>query len=446
MRSLFSGPGWPLAALFVLYPLWWALGFAAFAWIVFSVPMVVMLARRRPLKTPPWFGVWLAFLGVVAFGVLMVGVNAPNTLPLTSVANGYVVWGLRLMHYLSVTVVLLYAGNLTEKELPNLRLVKMLGVLFAVTVVGGVLGMLVPSVSYASPVELVLTSGPVDAIVPGTSLASNEFVRQLTHVSVAQSQELLGAPRPSAPFEFTNAWGNNFAVLLGWFLLAFVLMGSRRMRVAAFALLAVSVVPAIYSQNRGMWLGLALAVVYLVLRMTLLGRYRLVLGALVVTATLGVLVLAVPPLSSVVTGRIDTPHSNDIRASLARQSINAALNSPVVGYGTTRTTIGSERSATIGATVDCPKCGNRVIGSTGQFWLMLVSHGLLGTALYFVFLGQAVVRYWRNHTWLGIVGVQALVLTLFFAMFYSALVTPLAVAMLSFALLWRSSENSPAAP
>ena len=66
-RSLFSGPGWPLAALFVLYPLWWALGFAAFAWIAFSVPMVWMLARRRPFKTPPWFAVWLGFLGVVAW-------------------------------------------------------------------------------------------------------------------------------------------------------------------------------------------------------------------------------------------------------------------------------------------------------------------------------------------------------------------------------------------
>ena len=258
---------------------------------------------------------------------------------------------------------------------------------------------------------------------------------------MAQSQELLGAPRPSAPFEFTNSWGNNYAVLLGWFLLAFVLMGGRRTRVAAFVLLAISVVPAIYSQNRGMWLGLALAVVYLVVRMTLLGRYRLVLGSLVVTAALGIMVLAVPPLSSVVTGRIDTPHSNEIRASLARQSIAAALNSPVVGYGTTRTTIGSERSAAIGATDDCPKCGNRVIGSTGQLWMMLVSHGLLGTALYFLFLGHGIVRYWRDHTWLGIVGVQALVLTLFFGLFYTSLVTPLAVAMLSFGVLWRSSSS-----
>ncbi len=148
-----------------------------------------------------------------------------------------------------------------------------------------------------------------------------------------------------------------------------------------------------------------------------------------------------PPLSSVVVGRIDTPHSNEIRSSLARQSINAALNSPVVGYGTTRTTIGSERSATIGATVDCPKCGNRVIGSTGQLWLMLVSHGLVGTALYFLFFGQAVVRYWRHRTWLGIVGVQALVLTLFFCFLLRLSGLPLAVAMLSLAVLWRADRS-----
>ncbi len=267
--------------------MWWALGFAAFAWIAFSVPMVWMLARRRPFKTPPWFAVWLGFLGVVALGFLMVGVNAPDTLPLTSAGNGYVVWGFRLLHYLSITVVLLYAGNLTEQELPNLHLVRMLGVLFVSTVIGGLLGMLIPSIDYRSPVELFLTSGFVDTLVPGPSLVGNEFVLQLTHVSVAQSQELLGAPRPSAPFEFTNSWGNNYAVLLGWFLLAFVLAAGRRTRVFALVLLAASVVPAIYSQNRGMWLGLAVSAAYLVVRMTLLGRYRFVLGTLVVTAFLG---------------------------------------------------------------------------------------------------------------------------------------------------------------
>jgi hypothetical protein len=440
LAEMFRGPSWPLAALLVLYPLWWVLGLAGFAWMILAVPMIRTLRRRGHVRWPPWFAVWAAFLGIVALGVLTVGVEAPDTLAVTGGFERYLVWGLRLVNYVAVTVVLIYAGNLSEIELPRMRLVRMLGVLFVTTVAGGVVGMLVPHLEFATPVERLLSSGPVDALVPGPSLAKNYFVQQLTHLSVAQSQDILGAPRPSAPFEFANSWGNNYAVLIGWFVLAFVMAGSRRTRWTSFVILAISVVPVIYSQNRGMWIGLALLVPYLVVRLALLGRYRIALICAGSAVALGVFVAVVPALGGVITNRIATPHSDEIRSSLARQSIQAGLHSPVVGYGTTRNTIGSERSATIGSTVDCPKCGNRVIGSTGQLWFMLISHGIVGAALYVIFFGQAIVRYWRDSTWLGIVGVQAILLTLFFSLFYSALVSPLAIAMLSLAVLWRGAS------
>jgi hypothetical protein len=438
-RGLFRGPAKPLALLFVLYPLWWLLGFAAFAWLVFAVPMGVFLLQRRPLRFPPWFVVWLAFLAVVSLGIFTLGVQAPNTLPVGSVTNAFIVYALRLLDYLALTVILLYAGNLDEEELPSSKLVLMLGVLFGWTALGGLLGMALPHLEFDSPVQRILQSSVLDSLVPGPSLANNELVGQLTHVTVAQSQELLGAPRPSAPFEFTNSWGNNYAVLIGWFVIAFVLWGTRRRRFLALTLLAASVVPAVYSQNRGMWLGLVLVLGYLVVRLVLLGRYGLVLGALAATAGMALCVFLIPPLDAVITGRINNPHSNEIRGQLARQSWDAAVSSPIVGYGTTRQTIGSGRSAAIGRSAQCPQCGNRVIGSTGQLWLLLISNGLVGTALYLIFFAQAVVRYWRDHTWIGIVGVQALLLTLFFSLFYVALVSPLAVGILSLAVLWRRS-------
>ncbi len=439
LRAMFSGPSWPLAALLVLYPLWWLLGLAAFAWMLFAVPMLVALLRRGSVRFPPWFLVWVAFLGVVVLGGLTVGVSAPDTLPISGGGERYITFALRLLHYLSVTVILIYAGNLSERELPRMRLVRMLGVLFITTVAGGLVGMLAPRLEFASPMERLLGSGPVNLLVPGPSLGANQFVQQLTHVSFAQTQEILGTPRPSAPFEFANSWGTNYAMLLGWFVLAFVLAGTRRTRWIGMVLIALSVIPVIYSQNRGMWLGLMLVVPYLVVRLALLGRYRLVMACVALTLGFAGLVAVTPALGGVVTNRVATPHSDEIRSSLARQSIQAALNSPVVGYGTTRTTIGSERSAAIGATVDCPKCGNRVIGSTGQLWFLLISHGILGTSLYLLFFAQAVVRYWRDQSWLGIVGVQVLLLSLFFSLFYSALVSPLVIAMLSLAVLWRGA-------
>ena len=46
-------PGWPLTALLVLYPLWWALGMGTLAVFLLAVPMALQLWRRRPVLVPP---------------------------------------------------------------------------------------------------------------------------------------------------------------------------------------------------------------------------------------------------------------------------------------------------------------------------------------------------------------------------------------------------------
>jgi hypothetical protein len=49
--SLRLPTAWPLIALFVLYPLWWALGVSSFVFVIFAVPMLVQLRRRgRPAR------------------------------------------------------------------------------------------------------------------------------------------------------------------------------------------------------------------------------------------------------------------------------------------------------------------------------------------------------------------------------------------------------------
>ena len=177
---------WPLAALLLGYPLWWALGVAPLVWTIFAIPMTVQLYRRRPVRLPPMFWVWGLFLGLVAISVTMLNVTAPATIPVSSAGGNYVAYGIRLLNYLSVTVILVYIGNLTERELPRLRLVRWLGWVFVVTVVGGLAGTFFPHFGYDSPIK---------RFVPA-SLQGIDFVKQLTQsVTVAQDQE---APRLAA--------------------------------------------------------------------------------------------------------------------------------------------------------------------------------------------------------------------------------------------------------
>lgn len=75
---------WPLAALLLGYPLWWAMGIAPLVWTIFAIPMVVQLYRRRPVRLPPMFWVWGRFLALVQISLTMIDVNAPDTIPVSS--------------------------------------------------------------------------------------------------------------------------------------------------------------------------------------------------------------------------------------------------------------------------------------------------------------------------------------------------------------------------
>ena len=420
---------WPLAALLLGYPVWWALGIAPLVWTFFAIPMCVQMYRRRPVRLPPMFWVWGLFLALVVISGLMLNVKAPNTIPTSTGGGNYVAYAIRLLNYLSVTVVMVYIGNLTERELPRLRLIRWLGIVFVVTVVGGLAGTFAPHFGYDSPIK---------RFVPA-SLQGIDFVQQFTHIESAQVQAVLGFPRPSAPFEYANAWGNNYSMLLIWFVIGWLLYATDRRRVLALGIGAASVIPVVYSQNRGMWLGLVLGVLYVALRLALQRRFGVLLALGAAVSLAGALVV-LSPLQQVVTARIATPHSNDVRGSLSLDALSVGAHSPIIGYGSTRSTIGSNKSATIGKSPGCPKCGNRVIGSTGQLWLLLVAQGYVGALLYLLFLFQGVVRYWRDNSVVGIGGTLVLLLGLFYSLFYTSVVSPLAITMMGLALLWRNDQ------
>ncbi|NRQ34444.1 hypothetical protein HII36_21680 [Nonomuraea sp. NN258] len=420
-----TGPAWPIAALLLGYPLWWALGFGGLSVIGLAVPMAVILWRRRPIRVPPGFGLWLLLLAGYAISALMLAELPPGTYGQFG-AGRLLGYGMRLALYLALLTMVLYLGNLTERELPQLRLVRMLGVLFLTTVAGGLLGVLFPAFSFTSPVERLLPDW----------IGGHPFVQNLIHPTAAQTQKVLGfsLPRPEAPFEWANAWGSNVSVLLVWFVVGWWAYGGRRHKALVAAAVALAAVPIVYSLNRGLWIGLGLAVVYLIVRVG--GRTRLALCAGAAGAAVA---FALSPLAPLVAQRLDRPHSNDIRAFTVSATVAAASRSPVIGYGNTRNALGNHRTITTGKTGWCAECGHPPLGSDGQLWLLLITQGFTGAALYVAFFAGAIRRHWADRSPIGLGGVLVMSLVLLYMLVYDGLVTPLSLYLISFALLWRNS-------
>ncbi|GAA3018325.1 hypothetical protein [Streptosporangium longisporum] len=430
MRGL-RPAAWPIAAFLVGYPVWWALGFGGLCVVVVAPAMAAVLWRRRPIRAPRGFGLWLLLLAGYLISAVMLGEMPPGTYGEFGAGRliGYL---MRLVLYVSLLIMVLYLGNLTEEELPQLTLVRMLGALFVTTVAGGLLGVFAPRAAFTSPVELIL---------PGW-ISGNPFVQNLIHPTAAQTQWVLGhpSPRPEAPFEWANAWGGNLSVLLVWFVVGWWVYGGPRRRTAAVLLVAPAAIPVVYSLNRGLWIGLGVAAAYLLVRLG--GRARVVTCAILAA---GALVFALSPLRTMVAQRLESPHSNDIRGFTVTATVAAASTSPIIGYGNTRNARGNHRTITTGKTDWCVTCGHPPLGGDGHLWHLMITQGFTGAALYVAFFAGAVRRHWRDRSPIGMAGVLVMVLTLLYMFVYDGLVTPLSLYLVSFALLWRNSMASTAA-
>jgi len=430
---LARNPAWPITVLLVGYPLWWALGVADFMWIVLAVPMSArMLAWRihggRPLRVPHGFGIWLAFLLCAIAGAAVLSLTAPGTVP-SSVSDRVLSYANRTATYIGVTVLLLYAGNLSERELPLRRLAWMLGLVAIYATIGGVAGMLAPHLQWSSPLQLLLPH----------SAQSEPFVQAATHPGLAQVQNVLGSAkgRPKAPFDYTNTWGDCLTLLLPWLIVGWWQAGARRQRMIVAVTVAVACVPLLYSLNRGAWVGAAVSVVFIALRLSA-GRRRVLIGWLTLAVAVAAIVVLVTPAGGIVSARLAHGKSDNLRSGLSSLAVSDALASPVIGYGDTRKQRGSPKSIAVGPSAKCELCGEQEVGSNGQLWLLLVCNGILGAALYVAFFASGLWHFRRDGTLYGIVGSLALLLPFLYMFTYDALPAPLGFTMLAYALLWRN--------
>src|SRR5437763_269906 len=137
-------PAWPISALLIGWPLWWILGISVYTPVLLAIPITMTMYRwrasgRREIRVPPGFGIWLLFLMVSVISVAAVNLTAPDTVA-SPISNRVISWALRTASYGAVTAFLLYAGNLTERELPRRRLAWLLGLVGLYTVAGGLAG------------------------------------------------------------------------------------------------------------------------------------------------------------------------------------------------------------------------------------------------------------------------------------------------------------------
>ena len=167
--------------------------------------------------------------------------------------------------------------------------------------------------------------------------------------------------------------------------------------------LPVALVPAFLTLNRGMFIGLGAGLLYLGVRALLRGDVRLI-ASIGAVAALTWMVTLVIPVTDLITHRVENTDSTSDRADLYVQTVAAVLRSPLLGYGAPRfvdTTHASEP-----------------LGTQGQLWLIMYSHGIPALLLFLAFFA---VLAWRLSAavstpgrWLSAVPVIALVITPFY--------------------------------
>lgn len=372
-------PRWPLALLFGGYPVMWSLGLGTAALpLLTGICLLWLLRHRRRLLAPRGSGVWFAFLLWLVVSIGTIDLVAPGTIG-GGGAGAVLAFAFRAAMYLSATALMIYLASTTEREVPARLLVRSLGWLFFGAVVGGYLGLLLPTGGFTTPIEHLLPR----------SLGSNSFVRELVHPTFAQVQNVLGVgdARPSAPFTYTNEWGLMVGYLLPAFVVDRMVLGGRRERFWGAGVLLLSVVPIVLSLNRGLWLSLILGgaiAAFLVVRRR--PRLLLPLALAAVVAVGGVLL---SPFGSILEDRAASEHSLSARSFILQKAVQGSVASPIVGWGGPRQPEGNPDSRVSGESAACPKCSPPSVGTHGQLWLVLFSHGLVGVVLFFSFFGRA---------------------------------------------------------
>jgi polysaccharide biosynthesis protein PslJ len=408
-RRLLLPAGWPVLALFALFPLWWVLGLAALIWVLFAVPMLVwLLLRGSSVRVPKGFGLWLAFL----FWMLLSGTQLDESRRLYA-------FSYRALLYLSMTVMFVYVYNLPRSAMPARKLVLALTLFWGAVICYGFIALAAPNARFTTPAALLLPGG----------IAANPFVQDLFAAKLAQVQDFIGyeLPRPAAPFTYTNEWGGAVGLLTPMALAGLGMLRSYLARNVVRLLLVASLVPIVISSNRGLWVGLGAGLIYAAVRVALRGNARALFAILGFLALVAALV-TLTPLGHYVSDRLANQHSNERRESLGEQAIQGTLEAPLLGHG------GPRESQ---ETPNAPE-----IGTHGHVYLVAFSQGIPGLVFFFGWWLWALLKTSKGATGPPLWAHVVLVVGVLEFFYYDMMPTQLHLMMVVSALAWRELETA----
>lgn len=394
-------PAWPLGLPFLLYGFAWLAGLGDLIWPLCAAVMAVILTRTRGVRVPPGFGVWLLFVAWVLSSV--VAVDSVGRL---------IGFGYRVSLYLAATVIAIYAYNAVHSVCVR-YICGILVIFLAMMSIFGYLAAAFPLGTLQTPLSVILPGG-----LQQNPIVQDMVVRRLTQFNPDSWEQTV--PRPSAPFLYTNTWGNVFSLV--WPLTAFYSWRERaswRGR-AALVVVTLSTVPALLTLNRGMFVGLGVFAGLVIARLAWAGRVGLGAGLLVGALGLGAAVM-MSPVGDLLLQRLASGSSTEDRGSLYMDTFEASLESPIFGYGAPRPA----------AEPWLPS-----LGTQGQLWTVMFSHGLPAVALFLAWLGMALLVAWRASTMAATMLAGVLVATIVESIFYG-MMTGLNVSLLASSMAFR---------
>jgi hypothetical protein len=361
--------GWQAFAIVTLLPVWWLIGASFFMWPLIALPLIAAMVVRGRILAPRRFGIWLLFIvWVIASGVEL------------SDPSRALAWGWRLSFYVAGAAIFLYFVNVPERRISTRAIMNSMAALWVMVVVGGWLGVAFPGMNFASPMEKLLPHG----------LTQNQYVYAHVHLEFAQIQHFLGFPigRPETFFAYTNAWGSAFAMLAPCAICALLTTTSPGWKLVLRAAMVASIVPVVFSLNRGLWLSLGLALMYAMFRFLLRGDFRQAIKVIVAFAVVGIVLLA-SPLGSLATSRFSHKTGDTGRLQRDVGAQQQIANSPILGFG-----------APLGA-VQTPTHKQSNLGTESEIFLLVFSHGVPGLALFLIWMFYTLFRSGRWRTAYG---------------------------------------------
>lgn len=395
-------PRWPIFALIIGFPVWWFLGAVPVLPPILSTIMIFYLLNSKRLIVTPGMAPWFLFLIWVVAAI----VNVHG-------AGDLLGFGIRVMDIVLAGVSMLYVAN-AGYSLPKTRIVNYLVILWVAIVGLGFLALVIPEVRLKTPLGFVLPE----------SISSNELVRNLVAPPLAEVQRPWGAPepffRPAAPFPYANSWGAAFAILVPVVVARIAMTRNRRMSLLLGMLLALSFIPAVATSNRGMFVGLAIAVAYALVRHVGLGHWRIAAAVFSGVTALGVWLVSSGAIGEIL-GRQEYSDSTGGRMSLYAKTWEQSLQAPILGHGT--------------PTID-PTIGVS-LGSQGFLWTLMFCYGFVGLALFLYFFAGGMIRTWRQSTVSDVWLHASLLAGMSLIPFYGLSVLQLAVLTIVLAMLLR---------